>query len=261
MFADQHEWLIRCEWGAAGIAALAPTTDVFIIVDVLSFSTCVDIAVSRGAHIYPYDRRDASAAAYASQHAALLASHERTTSGWSLSPASLQQIPAGTRLVLPSPNGATLTLATGSTPTFAGCLRNAQAVARAAQAHGERISVIAAGERWPDGTLRPAIEDLVGAGAVIAHLTGSVSPEAAMALQAFRSVAADLPTLLSQCSSGKELIARDCAHDVTLAAMLNQSACAPRFQAAAYVPAEAAAPGAAIDGDHGPRDQHPPHAP
>ena len=33
-----------CEWGIAGAAALAEAADVFIVVDVLSFTTCVDIA-------------------------------------------------------------------------------------------------------------------------------------------------------------------------------------------------------------------------
>ena len=44
---------------------------------------------------------------------------------YSLSPKSMLGIPEGIKLVLPSPNGSILTLATGDTLTFAGCLRNA----------------------------------------------------------------------------------------------------------------------------------------
>src|SRR5688572_1262495 len=147
-YFDQHAYTIRCEWGAHGIAALAPESDVIVIVDVLSFSTCVDVAVGNGALIYPYPWKDESAERFATSVQAILASPRRNDpSSYSLSPASLRTIPAGTRLVLPSPNGAMLSHSTGVTPTIAGCLRNAHAVAQAAQTIGERVSVIAAGER------------------------------------------------------------------------------------------------------------------
>ncbi len=41
---EQRGYAVRCEWGVNGVATLAPTVDVLIVVDVLSFSTCVDVA-------------------------------------------------------------------------------------------------------------------------------------------------------------------------------------------------------------------------
>lgn len=41
MIYDQSEFDLRCEWGAQGVSQLASISDVVIIVDVLSFSTCV----------------------------------------------------------------------------------------------------------------------------------------------------------------------------------------------------------------------------
>ena len=233
---DQREFDIRCEWGAEGVSHLAPISDAVVIVDVLSFSTCVDIAVSRGAVVYPYHLRDDSAA-YAQQVQAILARTDRQANdGYSLSPASLLGIPAGTRLVLPSPNGATLSLLAGDTATFAGCLRNASAVAQAAQRQGRYISVIPAGERWKtNGTLRPALEDLVGAGAVIHYLRGAKSPEAEIAEIAFLHFKESLLTCLRQIGSGKELIAAGFEQDVELVALLNQSDSAPRLKDRGYV--------------------------
>jgi 2-phosphosulfolactate phosphatase len=224
---------VRCEWGAAGLAACAPGSAAIVIVDVLSFSTAVDVAVGRGARVYPYRFRDASAEAYAAAHGALLASADRH-SGFSLSPASLQTLPAGAALVLPSPNGATLSLAAGALPTYTGCLRNATAVAQAAARHGGPVCVIPAGERWPAGPLRPALEDWLGAGAVIHALPGARSPEAAHAEAAFLHARAALPQTLLACGSGQELLARDCAADVRLAADLNVSAAVPRLWQGAY---------------------------
>ena len=240
MYFDQAEFDVRCEWGAQGVAQLVRGSDAIVIVDVLSFSTSVDIAVGNGAWVYPYKGPREEAQAYADAAGAHLADFNRQTQlGFSLAPSSLVSVPAGTRLVLPSPNGSTLTLsasrgATGDVPTFAACLRNVNAVARALGKLGKRISVIAAGERWPDGTLRPALEDLIGAGAIIHQLGGTRSPEAAMAVAAYLHVADDLDATLRQCGSGKELLGRGFAEDVALAAAMNVSDVAPRLVAGAY---------------------------
>ena len=232
---DQSEFDIRCEWGMGGVTHLLPHSEVFIIVDVLSFSTSVDIAFGNGAIVFPYQWKDESAADYAASLGAMLAgAGPENSHGYSLSPASLVGIPAGTRLVLPSPNGATLSLATGKIPTFAGCLRNAKAVAKMAQNMGRRISVVPAGEKWEDGSMRPAIEDLIGAGAIITELEGRRSPEAEVAEAAYLALRSKLFDKLRNCSSGKELVNRGRAKDVELAAALNKSGCAPVLNDGAY---------------------------
>src|SRR5258708_6205920 len=108
-YFDQSPFDIRCEWGMPGIENLAPA-DVIIIVDVLSFCTSIDIALSRGAAVLPYRWQDASAAAYALEHKAILAG-PRDQAQFSLAPASLLNVPPGLRLVLPSANGSSLAFA------------------------------------------------------------------------------------------------------------------------------------------------------
>lgn len=239
---DQSGFRVRFEWGEQGLSALAATTDVLVIVDVLSFSTAVEVAVSRGAAVLPFPYRDAAAAAaFAESERALLAVPRQHVSGaqpYSLSPASLQHIPPDTRLVLPSPNGSTLSrlAAEHGRTVFAGCLRNASAVAAAARRAGTSVGVIAAGERWPDRSLRPAIEDLVGAGSIVAALegTGARSPEAELAAAAFRHVEQDVRRCLEACASGRELFEWGYADDVRLAAEVDVSTTAPVLNAGAF---------------------------
>jgi 2-phosphosulfolactate phosphatase len=192
--------LVITEWGSAGVEALRGRASVIVVVDVLSFSTAVDVAVSRGAVIYPFPCGDtARAQSAADRVGALLALPRRASGGrFSLSPVSLAAIPTGTKLMLPSPNGSRLSLACGDIPVLTGCLRNAAAVARAAREIGGdgEIAVVPAGERWPDDSLRPAIEDLLGAGAIIDHLDLPCSPEARVARDAYRSAGVDLATVL-----------------------------------------------------------------
>ncbi|MBV6625944.1 MAG: 2-phosphosulfolactate phosphatase [Rivularia sp. (in: Bacteria)] len=235
MIFNQSEFDLRCEWGQKGINRLASISDVAIVVDILSFSTAVEIATNNGAIIFPYRWKDGSAIDYAKSIEAELATKRTSTTGYSLSPQSLTKISTGTKLVLPSPNGSSLTLLTGNTLTIAGCLRNCEAVARFAQKHGDKIAVIPAGEKWEDNTLRPALEDLIGAGAILSYLSGSLSPEAKTAVTVFNAFKNDLLNTLKKCSSGKELIHRGFAWDIELAAEINVSDCVPIFTNNAYV--------------------------
>ncbi len=216
---------VHCEWGEWGVRSLLPVADVFIIVDVLSFSTCVEIAVSRGAAVWPYPWKDATARQFAAERRALLAG--KRGDEYSLSPASLRELPAGSQLVLPSPNGATLSLATAGKPALCGCLRNASVVAKAALDLGEHIAVIPAGERWPDDSLRPCFEDWIGAGAIIEHLPEPHSPEATAAQSAWQSARPRLLEQLRVCPSGRELIERGFPQDVAVASEVNISSCVP----------------------------------
>ncbi len=235
MSFDQVGFDVKCEWGLPGIESLAPCSDVIVIVDVLSFSTCVDVAVSRGAIVYPYRWRDETSRSFALSVGGVLAGSRREAQGgYSLSPVSLLSIPTGTRLVLPSPNGSALSTATGQVATCAGCLRNARAVAAAAERMGKQIGVIPAGEKWPDGSLRPAVEDLIGAGAIISYLSGNRSPEAQVAAAAFASAQSHLLQTLRQCGSGQEIIDIGFGGDIDLAVALNQSDCVPLLREGAY---------------------------
>jgi 2-phosphosulfolactate phosphatase len=155
--------------------------------------------------------------------------------GFGLSVASLQNLPVNTRLVLPSPNGSTVSLLAENTTVIAGCLRNCHAVAESAMKKGKRIAVVPAGERWKNDTLRPCVEDLIGAGAIISHLKGKLSPEALTAKTVFENLSADLIGNLKNCVSGREKIARGEEFDIRLAAQINISDCVPILKNGAFV--------------------------
>jgi len=241
LFYDQSNFDIRCEWGLPGIRLVGNSADVLIIVDALSFSTCVDVAVSSGARIFPYRWNDDRAREYAVQVNAELAV-PRGRAGWfSLSPASMRNAGEGSRIVLPSPNGSELTMQADAPGrvVLTGCFRNAQAVAKYAAARGGNIAVIPAGERWPDGTLRPAVEDLAAAGAIIADLPGTKSPEASSAVAVWDFAKNDIGAFLKSCASGRELIERGFAEDVAIAGEINVGRAVSVFHDRAYIRVDA----------------------
>lgn len=239
----QKRFGVRFDWGPVAAAALADPQGVLVIVDVLSFTTTVTVAVERGTAVYPAPWRDDRAARRAAEVGAALAVGRNATTSeqpWSLSPASLLHAPGPEKLVLPSPNGSNIASQAGST-TVAGCLRNAGAVAaRLARRYGTAkapITIIAAGERWADESLRPALEDLLGAGALISALARegalSLSPEASAARAVFEATLS-IPEALRGSASGLELREMGFGEDVDIAAEQDVSDVVPVLVAGAF---------------------------
>lgn len=236
----QLPFTVRLDWGLDGAGTVASGADIAVVVDVFSFSTCVSVALDRGAEVFPYPWRDTSAEDFAAHHQAQLAG-PRGGGGLSLSPASLRAAEALGKVVLPSPNGSELCHAlAGDVPLVAAvCLRNAAATADWVAANLPEdavLAVVAAGERWPDGTLRPAVEDQIGAGAFIAGLAAAgrggyeagdgrhgYAPEAVAAMAVFEAAEPRLREMLQLCSSGRELTGAGYPEDVDIAAELDQS--------------------------------------
>lgn len=256
---DQHGADVRFDWGSQGLASLlAGGVRTVVVVDVLRFSSAVDVACGRGAAVTPYpgDGDGGDAVAEAVVRKAVLAARRPPggdTTVPSLSPVSLRNLTPSDHVLLPSANGGRLACeaATSGAVVLAGCLRNAGAVAGAITAFP--AGVVAAGERWPDGSLRVAVEDAWGAGALIRAISPpaatdpalgllamfgeqapaptrarsrSLSPEAAWAAA---NLPSDLPSILPKTASGRELDEAGWSLDVEVAAALNVSQAVPRL--------------------------------
>jgi 2-phosphosulfolactate phosphatase len=218
----------RFDWGPAGADAVAPGAGVVAVVDVLSFTTTLTVAADRGIAVRP----SPWGAAVPADGATVAVGRSVAGPGQvSLSPGTVRAARGLDRLVLPSPNGSAISsrlAATGAT-VIGVSLRNATAAAAWAAARAPAITVVAAGERWPDGSLRPAVEDLWGAGAFLDALPPAtpLTVEARAARAAYRDVAGSLTTALSESVSGRELIAMGFAGDVEIAAEAGTSTAVP----------------------------------
>ncbi|RBM17355.1 hypothetical protein DI005_21915 [Prauserella sp. PE36] len=211
---------VRLEWGAEGVAALGAGCAVLVVVDVLSFSTRVDLALAEGHRVRPVHWLG-------------------------------EDPPEGTEVPLRSPNGATLSAEAAATGAhvLTACLRNAHAVAEAALAlAGDApVGVVPCGERWgvhlragpgATGPLRPCVEDHLGAGAVVAALLDlgarRLSPEASLAALAWRAAGPEAGALVAGSASGREL--RENGHGglVGHAVAVGSSRVVPRLREGVY---------------------------
>lgn len=221
---------VELAWGIDGARSLAADCDVVVVVDVLSFTTCVSVATSCGAHVRPAAYDEAVEVAPGE-----LLAGPRDGGGVSLSPASLLSLQPGQRLILPSPNGAAITARLNGAPAIAAAVRNAGATARWLSDHGGRIGIVASGEYDEDGGWRPSYEDLIGAGAVIAGVTATRTPQAEAAVVAFRAAGADMVAHLLGSRSGRELAERGFSQDVEMAAVVDADDVVPRLRDGVFI--------------------------
>ncbi|TVT62486.1 2-phosphosulfolactate phosphatase [Amycolatopsis rhizosphaerae] len=235
----QAGYRLRFDWGLSGAREIAEQSWVVAVVDVLSFTTTLTVAMDRGVEVFPYRWRDESALGFAKRHGAVLAvgRSQARAGDVSLSPQTLRAAGDIRRLVLPSPNGSTIAVSMAGLggEVIGVSLRNSTAAAKWTAARlgqgSSGVAVVAAGEQWPHGGLRPAVEDLWGAGAYLAALRaywpGSRSPEAEAAVAAFERVSGDLPQQLHASASGRELAAAGYSHDVDIAGETDRSEAVP----------------------------------
>ena len=241
----QSQYQVRFDWGIQGVDAIADDVDVIVVVDVLSFSTTVALATELGVEIVPAAPENAREVS--GELGGTLAG-QRGAAGPTLSPASItaDSVAGVARLVLPSVNGSRLVaaLADRDAAVVAGSLRNPGAIAKWAIAHqgdkGDRftVAVIGAGEARADETIRFALEDLLGAGAIIDALAevgiDYCSPEAAAAAAAFTGLHNAIGHLVGASGSGRELAEAGFRADVDLAIDIDASDTVPVLREFAF---------------------------
>lgn len=248
---DQRPARVRTDWGLSGALALTATgarSSLVIVIDILSFSTSVTVACEQGSAVYPFPYHDPAGAARLARTMRAALAGPRWEEGYSLSPASLMDLDAE-RLVLPAPNASNVchTVASRGALIIVGSLRNATAVAGLAAAHlsaneSHDVVLVPVGERWPDETLRPALEDYLAAGAIAARLSEMMpedvtrlSPETAAAVTLWHGTS-DPADSLGGTASGRELIDTGFVDDVTIASSIDTTDVIPVLVDGAFVP-------------------------
>jgi len=227
----------KCEftWGRNGAIEASGMSNIVVIVDTLSFSTTVAYAVNMGATIYPLALGD-DPSDLSSKYNAEIAVGRRDVPAkgrFSLSPLTFNNIAENTKVVLPALNGGTCCKLANKNNAIVliGALVNAEAITKYIMSFIEAnrshftISIVACGERFKepnsDGEIRFAIEDYLGAGAIIAGLKMNKTSEALVCEGAFVQNQKSLDRIIWECESGVELRDIGFGDDVKLASQLN----------------------------------------
>jgi 2-phosphosulfolactate phosphatase len=255
----QQPYEVRFDGGREGLRSVAAGAGAIVVVDAISFTTTVQMAVECGLGILPFggNRHEAEEADAAGDFGDARLAGRRGDPGVSLSPSSMTEPNVAAfgarRAVVPSLNGSRLTaLAAGfGVPVIAASLRNRTAVARWVLDYqhgiGRRVmvAVVAAGETRTDETVRFAVEDLLTAGAVIDALgkvgVDACSPEAAAACAAYTGLARGIRHMFTASVTGGELLEDDQGADIQVAYQTDVSTVVPVLIDGVYTDAAASA--------------------
>src|SRR5487761_1265535 len=110
---DQSGFDARFDWGVEGATELGQTSRVLIVVDLMSFSTAVDVAVAHGAAAYPCQFAKGASKALALRVGGIETVARRATTfaePFSLSPATMALARPGMKIIVASTNGAQVSL-------------------------------------------------------------------------------------------------------------------------------------------------------
>ena len=228
------QYNIHLEWGQLAAARAASHSDILIIVDTLSFSTTTTAAVNRDIDIFPCATFE-EAATIAKKHnceCTVRRSDVPSKGRFSLSPLTITNNHNCKSIVMRSVNGASIVRAASSTPmVIIGTLVNAEVIAGYVDSYCSKVderpqvTVIACGE-LVHGSEHPndcrfAIEDYLGAGAIISYMNGRKTVEAQLCERSFAHERDNLNCILIECESGVELAESGFVEDVLFAAKLN----------------------------------------
>jgi 2-phosphosulfolactate phosphatase len=192
---------INCCWGFKLDAKVIFSYDVCIIVDVLSFSTSLDLLL-----------------------------HTKQNTENILASTHLIRKFSSKKLKITSPVGLPQQLKLHKKPVLVGCMRNARAVARIARQLGNTVLVIPMGDKLSDDEFKTCSEDFIAAGAIISYMKGTRSPESNAAQDIYNSSKGDIEEMVKLSSSARQMILKGFSIEVDQACQFNKSKHVPLLE-------------------------------
>lgn len=197
----EPEFDIHCCWGFKLTDTLVTQYDICIVVDVLSFSTSIDLLLGAKENL-----QDDTASNSLVNH---------------LSPQ---------KLTVPSPVGLPIQLDISHKAVLIGCLRNARAVAKAARMLGNSVLVIPVGDKLAEEEFKTCSEDFIAAGAIISYLKGIGTAESDAALDVYNSSKGNLEEMIRLSSSARKMLLSGYLTEVDEACQFNKSKNVPLLE-------------------------------
>jgi 2-phosphosulfolactate phosphatase len=192
---------INCCWGFKLDAKVIFSYDVCIIVDVLSFSTSLDLLL-----------------------------HTKQNTENILASTHLIRKFSSKKLKITSPVGLPQQLKLHKKPVLVGCMRNARAVARIARQLGNTVLVIPMGDKLSEEEFKTCSEDFIAAGAIISYMKGTRSPESKAAQDIYNSSKGDIEEMVKLSSSARQMILKGFSTEVDQACQFNKSKHVPLLE-------------------------------